>query len=141
MLAAGHPADALACVDEALPAHERLVRTEQDRAKNPTSLKELLGAGTAPTRLEPLRSEAALPFYLTARPSAPEDAALRQRWAVLLARKGAALASVGRDAEAVKAVQQAVGMTEGLLRGERELCCPPASPVSVWSFLAEELYR
>jgi serine/threonine-protein kinase len=141
MLEAGHPPDALACLDEALPAHERLVRVEQDRAKNPTSLKELLGAGTAPTRLEPLRSEAALPFYLTARPSAPEDATLRQRWAVLLARKGAALASVGRDAEAVKAVQQAVGMTEGLLRGYRELRCPPASPVSVWSFLAEELYR
>jgi hypothetical protein len=32
-------------------------------------------------------------------------------------------------------------MTEGLFRGDRDVRCPPASPASVWSFLAEELYR
>jgi hypothetical protein len=78
---------------------------------------------------------------------------LRRQWAVLLARRGAALAGVGRGPEAVKSVRQAVALSEGLLRGDHEPRrppapgpsvwpqCPPASPGSVWSFFAQELLR
>ena len=71
----------------------------------------------------------------------PNDLELRRQWAVLLYRRGAALAGLGRGPEAVKAARQAIALTEGLLRGENELRCPPASPVSVWSFFAGELAR
>src|SRR5262249_47294709 len=43
--------------------------------------------------------------------------------------------------EAVEAVRQAIAQTQGLLRGDREPRCPPASGLSVWSFVAGELAR
>jgi serine/threonine-protein kinase len=137
LLDAGRPAEALAGVDQALRVHERVVRAEQDRA--PAQAPP--ATGTAPAGLDPFRSEPALPSDLTARPPVPDDSELRRQWAALLARQGAALAHGGRGREAVEAVQRAVTMTEGLIRGERQLRCPPATPVCVWSFLADELYR
>ena len=80
-------------------------------------------------------------FFRKPRPFVPEAAELCRRWADLLARKGAALARLGRDDAAREAVQQAVALTEGLLRGDGEPQCPPTSPESVWSFLAGELAR
>jgi hypothetical protein len=65
---------------------------------------------------------------------------LRRQWARLLGHRAAALAQADRGPEAVKAVQQALDLTAGLLRGDREWRCPPATAASVWSFLAVELY-
>jgi tetratricopeptide (TPR) repeat protein len=148
LLEGGRPAEALACVDEVLPDHERFVREEKERAKGRAA------ADAPPTQLAPGRpevvwpvyvprgpSEVAWPVYLAGRPLEPEDLELRRKWAVLLAHRSTTLARLGRDSEAAEAVRQAVALTQGLLRGGDELRCPPASPLSVWSFLAGELCR
>jgi serine/threonine protein kinase/tetratricopeptide (TPR) repeat protein len=128
LLEAGRPVEALSCVEEMLPAHERLVRA------GARAVGEALANGDVPP--DPRQSR----FLARVRPSVPEDLELPRLWAVLLARKGAALTRVGRAPEGVKAVRQAISITEGLLRGGRQVRCPPASVAVIWSFLAEELY-
>jgi tetratricopeptide (TPR) repeat protein len=130
LLEGGRPADALAYVDAVLPDHERFVQEEQGRAKQ-----------RAEANKPPDPRSERWPVYLSVRPVEPEDLELRRQWALLLARRSAALARLGRGEEAGEAVQQAIGKTEGLFRVDDELRCPPASPLSAWSFLAGELAR
>jgi len=142
-LEAGHDVEALACVDEVLPSHEQYVRTHQDRKKERAAANGP-PAARMPAQIATSKFERATDLASSwgpGRPLEPEDLALRRYSASLLARRGAALAGVGRGAEAVDPVSQAIKLTEGLLRGDHELRCPPASPASAWSFLAEELYR
>jgi serine/threonine-protein kinase len=145
LLEGGRSDEALACVDEVLPDHERFVREEQERAKKRAATNNL------PAKPDP--NEEMWPVYLQVRPVELTDLELRRQWALLLARRGAALAGVRRGREAAEAVSQAVALTEGLLRGDHEprplpasplsvwLRCPPATPLSVWSFFAGELWR
>src|SRR5262249_36597286 len=67
------------------------------------------------------------------------DKSLHRQWAALLALRGAALARVGRGAEAVGAVRQAVGITAGIVCGDRPFYLP-ASVASLWAFLATLLW-
>jgi hypothetical protein len=131
LLRAGRPAEALACVDKVLPAHEQLVRAEQE-----WPAKALLAAGNDSDKLEPRRGH-----YRLIEPVAQENSALRRQSADLLAQKAAALGHGGRGAEAVEAVRQAIALAEGLVVGDRQVRSPPASPAAVWSFFAEEIYR
>jgi tetratricopeptide (TPR) repeat protein len=137
LLEGGRPAEALTCVDEVLPDHERFVREEQERAGE--RAKKRAEANKPPDNPDP-RSER-WPVYLPGRAVEPDDLALRRQWALLLARRAAALAGVGSGPAAVKTIRWAIAMTEGLVRGDHELRCPPASPLSAWSFLGEELCR
>jgi tetratricopeptide (TPR) repeat protein len=132
LLEAGRPAEALACVDEVLPDHEQFVQEEQERAKKRAE------ANNPPDKRDP-RTYEPWPVFLSDKPVEPKDLELRRQWVLLLARRSAALARVGRGTEAVEPIRQAIAMTEGLVRGDHELLCPPASPLSVWSFFAEEL--
>jgi hypothetical protein len=68
------------------------------------------------------------------------DHSLHRQWSMLLARRGAALARLGRDAEAVEAVRQAVGITAGILWGDRPFHPPPTSLESLWAFLPALLW-
>ncbi len=134
LLEANQPAEALACVDEALPGQEQLVRDEQERVKK--AVKEQQEAGQGP--LKPDRDQS-IQFYLQRTAIVPDNA-LHRQWALLLARRGAALARLGRGAEAVEAVQQAVRITAGILSGNRPVQFPPASPAALWTFLPTLLW-
>jgi tetratricopeptide (TPR) repeat protein len=129
LLEAGQPAEALACVEEVLPDHEKVVRTEQDRLK--AAVKEQQEPAQVPVEAGHQES---LQSFLRATPIFPDNSLHRQR-AALLARRGAALARLGRDAEAVEAVRQAVAIGTGLLWGDRPFHAPPASIESLWAFL------
>ncbi len=144
LLEGGRPTDALACVDEVLPDHERFVREEQDRVQQRVAADNVLSNHDSSGSWLP--GKEVWPAYLQVRPVEPNDLALRRQWALLLTRRSAALAGVGRGPEAVEAIRQALALTEGLLRGNLEPRCPfapppPASGLSVWSFLAQELLR
>jgi serine/threonine-protein kinase len=152
LLEGGRPAEALACVDEVLPDHERFVREEQERAKQrgaantpsnnfiwPVVSHRMTSWPPSPGGKEGPEFGLVTPAYLSGRPVEPHNLELRRQWALLLARRSAALAGVGRGTEAASAARQAIAMTEGLLRGDDQLRCPPASPLSAWSFLAEEI--
>jgi hypothetical protein len=134
LLEAGRPAEALACVDEVLPAHEKAVRAEQARVT--TAVKEQQEARQA--IIHPDQS-GSLQQFLRQMPILPERS-LQRQWAVLLARRGAALARVGRGAEAVKAVRQAAAITTGILCGDRPFHPPPVSPASLWTFMPTLLW-
>ena len=139
LLEAGRPAEALACVEGVLPAHEEVVRTEQDRVKaaakeQKEGVQKILKARSREVgRLNFLQS------MMRTRPVFP-DKSLHRQWAALLARRGAALAQVGRGVEAVEAAGQAIDLTQGLLQGDYRWRCPLAAPESNWSFLALEIY-
>jgi serine/threonine-protein kinase len=146
LLEGGRPDEALDCVGEVLADHQRFVREERERTRKRAAANQL--PADDPRAPEPMWQ-----VYLSARPVEPDDLELRRQEALLLARQGAALAGLGRGPEAVKAVSQAIALTEGLLRGDPALACPPtspgsiwlrcppASPRSVWSFVAQELVR
>jgi tetratricopeptide (TPR) repeat protein len=135
LLEAGRPAEALACVDGVLPAHEKIVRTEQDRAK----AQALEQKEAAQVDLEPGQHES-LQAFLRTRPIFP-DSSLHRQWAMLLDRRATALARSGRRAEAVEAVRQAVGITSSLLFGSGPLLRSPGSAASLWAAIAEWLGR
>src|SRR5262249_15395614 len=109
LLEAGRPAEALACIDAVLPAHEEAVRKEQDRVK--TAAKEQQEA--EPLKLKP-GSPSSLRSILRKMPIVP-DRSLHRDWARLLACRGAALSRVDQGPEAVKAVQQAVAIAAGIV--------------------------
>jgi serine/threonine-protein kinase len=129
LLEAGRPGEALACVEGVLPAHEKAARAEQDRVR--TAAKEQQEAEPVPITGG---NTGALRRFLRNMPIVP-DFSLHRQWAMLLARRGAALARLGRDAEAVEAVRQAVAIDTGLLLGDRPFQPPPATPESLWAFL------
>jgi tetratricopeptide (TPR) repeat protein len=142
LLEAGRPREALACIDGVLGPYEEFIRDEPLRAR------DLTAAWDMPAKLKPLTVTIAddsffFPFHSgsTHKPLVPENLELRRRWAELLAQRGRALVQVGRGGEAVEPVRQAIRMTDELLRGDREVRCPPFSPATAWVFLAEELYR
>jgi tetratricopeptide (TPR) repeat protein len=140
LLEAGRPDQALACVTEVLPGYEQLLLAERNRAVAQAAANEQPAAGQLPAAPD-RRREDEHAILMPCRPVEPEDLELRHRLATLLARRGAALARLGQDTEAGEAVRQAIGITQGLLRGDHETRCPPPLPASVWSFLAEELCR
>jgi tetratricopeptide (TPR) repeat protein len=133
LLEAGRPAEALACVDGVLPAHEKAVRTEQDRLKAKVTEQQ---------EVEPINpGNTSLPrLFLRKMPIVP-DRSLRRDWATLLACRGAALARLGRSREAVEAVRQAVGVTAALVSEGGPLPRSPRSLASLWADVAELLGR
>jgi len=135
LLEGNRPADALACLDEVLADHEHFMQDEQVRAR------KRVEANKPSANWDPSKPEVPWPVYLSVKPVEPDDLDLRRQWALLLARRSAALAGLGRGPEAVKAIRQAVTMTVGLLRRDHELRRQPASLLSAWSFLAEEVDR
>ena len=77
-------------------------------------------------------------LFLRKMPIVP-DSSPRRDWATLLACRGAALARLGRDREAVEAVRQAVGVTAGLLTEGGPSPRSPRSLASLWADAAELL--
>jgi tetratricopeptide (TPR) repeat protein len=114
LLEAGRPAQALACVAEALTAHEKVLQAEQARVKK--AEKDRQTVEQAPAQANQTGS---LRLFLREAPIVP-DLSLRRAQSRLLATKGAALAQVGgRDREAGVAVRQAAGITFVLVWGRR----------------------
>jgi tetratricopeptide (TPR) repeat protein len=134
LLEAGRPAEALACVEEVLPGCEKAVWTEQDRVK--AAVKEQQEAAQVPVEAG---HQDSLQSFLRATPIFPDNSLHRQR-AALVARRGAALAHLGREAEAVEAVRQAIGINAGIVWGDRPFHPPPASPDALWAFLPTLLW-
>jgi hypothetical protein len=135
LLETGQAPEALALVDEVLPAHEQLVRADrlvtrlQARGDERPKDERFLSVGRlSPDAYPPWGPE-------------PEDYQLRLVWGGLLARKGAALARVGRGAAAGECVRRAVAIAEELVRGDGYFVCPPCSWPSCWSLIAEQLSR
>jgi hypothetical protein len=126
LLEAGRPAQALACVEDVMPAYEKVVRTEQDGAKAAEKGRKE-GVQLKPGHMDKLQT------LLRMRAISPDDS-LHRQWAALLACRGAALDRLGRREEAVEAVRQAVGVTEALVCGGGSLP-PSGSPASLASFL------
>ena len=135
LLEAGRPVQALACIDSVLPAHEKVVRTEEDRVK--AAVKEQNEPAKIPVKAG---HHASLQFFLRTRPIF-SDNSLHRQWAALLAGKGAALARSGRREEAAEAVRKAVGITRGLLTGGGEMHRPSGSLVLLGSFLGKLLWE
>jgi tetratricopeptide (TPR) repeat protein len=135
LLEAGRPTEALACVDEVLPGHEKVVRTEQDRVQ--TAAKKQQEVEPNPV-LNPGYT-GSLQLFLRKMPIV-SDNSLHRDWARLLGCRAAALSRVGRGQEAVAAVRQAVGLTAGLVWGDRPFHPPPASLASLGTFLPTLLW-
>jgi tetratricopeptide (TPR) repeat protein len=132
LLEAGQPDEALACVQSVLQAHEKAVRSEEDRVKTALEKQQ------EPRPLKPTGKDSA--HFFPARMPIVPDRSLYRAWARLLARKGEAVARVGRGREAGEAVRQAIDLTQSLLRGEHQWRCPLTSPASLWSFVAVEIH-
>ncbi len=131
LLETGRPAEALACVDGVLPAQEKAVRTEQDRLKAEVTEQQ---------EAEPINpgNPNSFRLFLRKMPIIP-DRSLHRDWAMLLACRGAALARLGRNREAVEAVRQAVGVTAGLLTEGGPSLRSPRSLASLRADVAELL--
>jgi tetratricopeptide (TPR) repeat protein len=129
LLEEGRPAEALACIDGVLPAHEEIVRAEQERRK--AAAKEQQKPEPPPKTPYPTDL---LPRFLREATIVPDDS-LHSQWAMLLACRGAALARVGRDAEAAEAVRQAVAVTAGIVAADRPFPVPLASSGWLWGLL------
>ena len=74
-------------------------------------------------------------------PIVPDSVAAPRSGPLLLARRGAALARLGRVEEAVEAVRQAVGITRASSPGSGPLLRSPRSLASLWADVAELLGR
>jgi hypothetical protein len=133
LLEAGRPAEALACVEGVLPDLDKAVQTEQDRVK--TAAKERQEAEPLPKS----PNTESLGSHLRKMPIVP-DASLQRDHARLLACWGAALSRLGRGQEAGEAVRQAVGLTAGLVWGDRPFHPPPASLASLGTLLPTLLW-
>jgi hypothetical protein len=120
LLEAGRPAAALACVEEVLPAQEKVVRAEQERVQ--AAVKEQQEVEQFPDQPDNLHY---LRLFLRKTPIVADNA-LHRQWALLLARRGAALAGVGRGEEAAGAVRQAVALSASILWRDHPLV-PSAS--------------
>jgi hypothetical protein len=107
----------------------RAVRAEEARLQAAAQEGQRpLGLPVAPQKALSLR------LFMRDAPAVP-DHALRRQWALVLACRGAALARVGRDAEAVGVVRRAVGIRAGLVSGDVP-CRPPSLPLgSLGAFL------
>src|SRR5690349_6957316 len=111
------------------------MRTEQGRRKAVAQIAQ--EANELPTTANEAPT---LRLFLRHTPLVPDCSLHRQR-ALLLARRGAALARVGgRDTEAAEAVRQAVAITAGIVWKDRPFPVPPVSPVSSSAFLPTLLW-
>jgi tetratricopeptide (TPR) repeat protein len=127
LLEAGRSTEALACVDGVLPAHEKVVRAEQERVR--AAAQEQKEAVPIPGK--PNSDHDSLQLFLRTRPLLP-DSSLHRQWATLLARRGAALARLGRGQEALEAVRQATGITSSLL-----FTCAPSFRADIVEWLGQ----
>ena len=136
LLEANRPAEALACVDAVLPDHERAVRAEQERVK--AAAKEKREEEIPLVPFSPYQN--LLRSFLWKAPII-SDISLQRRWATLLARRGVALARLGRNIEAAQAVRQAVAITWGIVFAD--LPFPPltVSLASLWGSLPTLLWQ
>jgi tetratricopeptide (TPR) repeat protein len=142
LLEEGRAREALDCIDRVLESYESFIRDEPLRAKDLTAARDT-PATLASVAADDTGLTLFFPFHPASmyKPLVPESLELRRRWAALLAQRGRALVQLRRGGEAVEPVSKAIRMTGELLHGGGEVRCPPASPASVWCFLAEELYR
>jgi tetratricopeptide (TPR) repeat protein/tRNA A-37 threonylcarbamoyl transferase component Bud32 len=136
LLEANRPAEALACVDAVLPVHEKAVRAEQERVKAATKEKREEEVSLVP--FAPYQD--LLPSFLRKAPIV-SDFSLQSRWAMLLARRGAALAHLGRDAEAAEAVRQAVAITAGIVFADLAFPAPVDPLASLWGAFPTLLWQ
>jgi tetratricopeptide (TPR) repeat protein len=135
LLEAGQAPEALDVVEEVLRAHEQLVQADR-------LVTRLKARGHERPKDERFLSVGRLsPFAYPLWGPEPEDYQLRRVWGELLARKGRALARIGRGAAAGECVRQAIGIAEELTRGDGFFVCLPVSWPSRWSIIAEQLSR
>jgi hypothetical protein len=135
-LEADRPAEALACVDAVLPDHEKAVRAEQERVKAAAKEKReeeipLVPFAAYQNLLRSFLREAPL----------VSDMSLQRRWAMLLARRGAALARLERDVEAAEAIRQAVAIAGGIVFADLLFPRPAAPLASLWGALPTLLWQ
>ena len=140
LLDAGRPAEALTCVNRVLPDYEHFVRAEQEHSKAAAKVESVVGNSF--NRVDFWSNFNLVLSHLQAAviPVELENSKRSRLSALLLAHRAAALAGVDRMPEGAKAIRQAIDMTDGLVRGGGQVRCPPTTPASAWSFLAEELY-
>jgi tetratricopeptide (TPR) repeat protein len=131
----GQTREALDVVDEVLPTHEQLVRTDR-------LMTRLQARANARPKDERFLSVGRLsPYAYPAWGPEPEDYQLRRVLGELLAQKSVALARTGQGAAAGECVRQAIGIAEELVRRDGYFVCPPCSWQACWSIVAEQLSR
>jgi hypothetical protein len=134
LLEADRYKEALELVEEVLPVHEQVVRLELERVQ--AAAKKQQQPNQLPATAKPDRS---LERFMRNTVVFP-DGSLQRQWAALLERRGAALARLGRGAEAARAVRQALDVTERRLAEGRPFQRRPWSLVLLRSVLPEVLW-
>ncbi len=144
LLRAGSAPEALRIIEQALLAHEKLLQADQRRYKEELQVVEEVQEPRQ-VRAAGDRSSSGNMFHLTymvaglKRPQVSPSHELRRQWADLLACQATALAAIGQDVAARKALARAIAITEEISRREDRPFYLPSSWPSLWLWVAQEL--